>query len=199
MQTEQQLRVDLAAAFRLIYEMDMHESVANHLNDIAKTNPELVIATLQKWQGAGRQSDAELKWMTRHALRTLVKRGDPQALDLLGYHADAPVVLDRFDLTATEVRLGDTLEFEIVLAAQAPCPVLVDYVIIFPRPSGRSTAKVFKLTQTHITPEQPVTLRKRHRLKADATTFALVPGQHRIDVQVNGKLLGGANFMLTPP
>lgn len=32
MQTEQQLRIDLAAAFRLIYRMDMHESVANHLS-----------------------------------------------------------------------------------------------------------------------------------------------------------------------
>ena len=32
MQTEQQLRVDLAAAFRCLYRMDMHESVANHLS-----------------------------------------------------------------------------------------------------------------------------------------------------------------------
>ena len=32
MPTEQQLRNDLAAAFRLIYRMDMHESVANHLS-----------------------------------------------------------------------------------------------------------------------------------------------------------------------
>jgi ribulose-5-phosphate 4-epimerase/fuculose-1-phosphate aldolase len=32
MQTEQELRVDLAAAFRFIYEMDMHESVSNHLS-----------------------------------------------------------------------------------------------------------------------------------------------------------------------
>jgi len=32
MQTEQELRIDLAAVFRLIYEMDMHESVANHLS-----------------------------------------------------------------------------------------------------------------------------------------------------------------------
>jgi ribulose-5-phosphate 4-epimerase/fuculose-1-phosphate aldolase len=32
MQTEQELRIDLAAAFRLIYELDMHESVANHLS-----------------------------------------------------------------------------------------------------------------------------------------------------------------------
>lgn len=32
MQSEQELRVDLAAAFRLIHQMDMHESVANHLS-----------------------------------------------------------------------------------------------------------------------------------------------------------------------
>ena len=32
MTTEQQLRIDLAAAFRLICKMDMHESVANHLS-----------------------------------------------------------------------------------------------------------------------------------------------------------------------
>lgn len=32
MQTEHEIRIDLAAAFRLIYEMDMHESVANHLS-----------------------------------------------------------------------------------------------------------------------------------------------------------------------
>ncbi len=32
MPSENELRVDLAAAFRLIYELDMHESVANHLS-----------------------------------------------------------------------------------------------------------------------------------------------------------------------
>ncbi|WP_261842232.1 class II aldolase/adducin family protein [Aliamphritea ceti] len=32
MSQEQQLRIDLAAAFRLIHELDMHESVANHLS-----------------------------------------------------------------------------------------------------------------------------------------------------------------------
>jgi ribulose-5-phosphate 4-epimerase/fuculose-1-phosphate aldolase len=32
MPSESELRIDLAAAFRLIYELDMHESVANHLS-----------------------------------------------------------------------------------------------------------------------------------------------------------------------
>ena len=32
MSQEQQLRIDLAAAFRLVHELDMHESVANHLS-----------------------------------------------------------------------------------------------------------------------------------------------------------------------
>lgn len=32
MQSETEIRIDLAAAFRLIHELDMHESVANHLS-----------------------------------------------------------------------------------------------------------------------------------------------------------------------
>ena len=38
MTSETQLRIDLAAAFRLIHEMDMHESVANHLSAAASSD-----------------------------------------------------------------------------------------------------------------------------------------------------------------
>ena len=38
MPTETELRIDLAAAFRLIYAMDMHESVANHLSAAISTD-----------------------------------------------------------------------------------------------------------------------------------------------------------------
>lgn len=38
MLSENELRIDLAAAFRLIYELDMHESVANHLSAAVSEN-----------------------------------------------------------------------------------------------------------------------------------------------------------------
>ena len=62
-------------------------SVANHLNDITKKDPDLVLDTLARWRDEGRQVAAELDWLERHALRTLVKKGHVGALERLGYAA----------------------------------------------------------------------------------------------------------------
>ena len=67
---------------------DVRRSVANNLNDIAKDHPALVVDTLAGWQ----DDSHEVADITRHALRTLLKRGDPKALGLLGY-ASSPEVL----------------------------------------------------------------------------------------------------------
>jgi len=37
---------------------------------------------------------------------------------------------------------------------------------------------------------------KTHKLKWDATTFRLFPGRHRLQLQVNGIVLGGVAFEL---
>lgn len=58
----------------------VRKSVANNLNDISKDHPERVIAMLRRWQP---NASAETRWITRHALRSLRKQGDPAALSLL--------------------------------------------------------------------------------------------------------------------
>ncbi|MCZ7666133.1 MAG: DNA alkylation repair protein [Chloroflexi bacterium] len=50
----------------------VRRSVANHLNDITKDNPAQVVATLQRWNK--RESNQNIQWMTRHALRSWSKR-----------------------------------------------------------------------------------------------------------------------------
>ena len=57
-------------------------SVANHLNDIAKIDPDLVIAILQKWHAQQQQKPQELAFISKHALRTLIKNGNSKALNL---------------------------------------------------------------------------------------------------------------------
>ncbi len=48
-------------------------SVANHLNDIVKIDPELAIHTLTRWQMEGMQSNPkELDFLIMHTLRTFV-------------------------------------------------------------------------------------------------------------------------------
>ncbi len=170
-------------------------SVANHVNDLSRIMPGTVVARLAGWRSAGRQAAKELDWITRHALRTAVKRGDRAALDLLGYRAGA--VTARIGLAAPEVRIGDALAFEVDLASPADLPVMVDYRLRFCRPSG-TAEKVFKLKTARLKPATPLRLAKSHRLKGDATTFRLHPGPHAVIVQVNGRDVAEAAFTLLP-
>lgn len=172
-------------------------SVANHLNDISKMNPELVVYTLIRWQSEGRQAAKEMDWMTRHALRGLVKKGDPAALELLGFHHDAPVTLDHLALAKDQLKGGEALEFDLTLSAPEKTPVIVDYQIHFMRQNGKTSPKVFKLKQGALSAGKPGQFAKRHVLKANATTFRLYSGQHKLVIQVNGRALGEAEFNLS--
>ncbi|WP_299296699.1 DNA alkylation repair protein [uncultured Tateyamaria sp.] len=160
-------------------------SVANHLNDIAKFDPDTVLGRLAAWDAAGDQVEKERDWMRRHALRTLIKDGHAGAMDMLGFAQDAEVDV-RVDVATPRVVLGEALEFTVTLEAAQDVPVLVDYRIRFARPNGRSGEKVFKLKVGAVKTPKPLVLKKRHVLKANATTFELHPGTHGLVVQVNG-------------
>lgn len=45
----------------------VRKSVANNLNDISKTHPDLVIRLAKQWQGKNKETD----WIVKHACRTL--------------------------------------------------------------------------------------------------------------------------------
>ena len=168
-------------------------SVANHLNDITKKDPDLVLDRLQAWQTAGRQDQDELRWMTGHALRGLVKAGHPRAMAALGFDPLAEVTADiKIDGPA---RIGEALAFDVTLSAADDQPVLVDYIIHFQRPGGKVSPKVHKLRQSRLK-DGILTLSKRHKLKGDASTFRLIPGPHRLEVQVNGRVRAGVDFEL---
>ncbi|MEX0319152.1 MAG: hypothetical protein AB3N21_14430 [Ruegeria sp.] len=168
-------------------------SVANHLNDIAKKEPELVLKQLAAWREEGRQKPEELAWMTSHALRGLVKSGHPGAMAMLGFDPD--VVLEVAIVLNGEARIGEALEFDLHLTAPERQPVLVDYIIHFQRPGGKVSPKVHKLKQAVID-GGALKLSKRHKLKGNATTFKLIPGPHRLEIQVNGRVRAGVDFEL---
>lgn len=172
-------------------------SVANHLNDIAKTEPARVVQTLETWRNSGRQIGKEMDWMTRHALRTLVKDGHPGALRLLGYDPDAEVALEAFGLP-DRARIGDRLQIGIALRAATRTPVIVDYVFWRRRANGEQAPKVHKLKQAVLKPGEVLRLEKAHHLKGDATTYTLFAGPQRIGVQVNGRVLAEKTFELEP-
>jgi 3-methyladenine DNA glycosylase AlkC/plastocyanin len=170
-------------------------SVANHLNDVAKDDPDRVLDTLSRWRAAARQRPDELAWLTRHALRTLIKAGHRDTLTFLGYRPDPPVAVS-LELTTPTVTIGEALRFEVTVEATAPAPLIVDYVIDFRKANGATAPKTFKLKTVELAAGQTVTWAKTHRLRGDATTYRLHPGDHRITVQVNGNAGPTAPFQL---
>lgn len=172
-------------------------SVANHLNDIAKTDPKLVLDALKRWKKQGDQTPAELKWMSKHATRTLVKQGDLAALRFLGFRPSPKIKIIDFVLETPAVSPGDTLEFSFVVEATQPESLMVDYVIDFVKSNGQRSPKVHKLEQVVLTKGQSLLIKKRHPLRANATTFTLYPGIHHLTLQINGKRYGTQSFTLS--
>ena len=176
-------------------------SVANHLNDIAKSDPALVIDTLTRWHAEARQDPAELDWMTRHALRTLIKQGHPGALALIGCHPDPEIDVGPLALDPAngKVSIGGTLRFAFDITARAEELLLVDFGIGFLRASGKVSEKVFKLKQLTPGAGETVRLSKSYTFRANSTTLRLYPGPQSLFVQINGKRVGEAAFDLVAP
>jgi len=174
-------------------------SVANHLNDISKSDPELVVATLRRWRDSGDQNPKEMAWISKHALRGLIKAGHSGALELLGYRADASVSVTDLSFAPSTIAIDTAGVLTFTLLAAEDTPVLVDYVIDFLKANGSHAPKVSKLKQVVLKAGQPMVFSKKHMFKGGATTFTLYAGLHRLHIQVNGRQLAGTEFTLTSP
>ncbi len=170
----------------------VRRSVANHLNDVAKDHPDAVIDTMARWRDEDPPVDPAL---IRHALRTLVKRGDPGALAVLGFTTDAAVDVGRFTCRPDVVEMGENLELtaELTSTRETIQHLVVDFVIHHVTSSGTLSPKVFKWTTIDLGPGESTTLVKRRRIQ-HASTRTYYPGSHRVDLQVAGRVVASAAF-----
>ena len=173
----------------------VRRSVANNLNDISKDNADFVLSVLRRWQAEG---SPEIHRITSHALRTLVKQGHPEALELLGYPSDAAIAVRNLSITPDAMRIGETvtLTFDIKSLANEAQNLMIDYVVYHMRASGELTPKVFKLAKRSLQPGQTLHITKSHSF-APVTTRRYYPGQHAIEPKINGKLWGRIDFVLS--
>lgn len=171
-------------------------SVANHLNDIAKIDPSLVISTLKRWKRSGKQMPKEMDYIKNHALRTLVKQGNEDALVLLGYMKDPAIKVHDFILGNTMVSIGEALVFDFTLEANEDTRLMIDYIIHFNTKTGTLSPKVHKLKKLVLKKGSCLTLQKKHLFKSNMTTRKLYTGEHKVELQINGTLYGSKVFTL---
>jgi 3-methyladenine DNA glycosylase AlkC len=172
----------------------VRRSVANHLNDLSKDHPDLAVELAARWLQRG--DDAS--WVVRHGLRTLIKRGHPDALSLIGANADSRVELLELTTDRNSIAIGDAITFTFTIGLPGggePCDVVIDYRVHYAGVRGPKAPKVFKLTRRRLEPNRPVTISRRHPFE-HVSIRRIKPGSHRIDVQVNGRVLGSTELVL---
>jgi 3-methyladenine DNA glycosylase AlkC len=173
----------------------VRRSVANNLNDIAKDYPNIVIKTCKAWQ---KNASKETSWIIRHATRSLVKAGNPDALALLGYASSPKIEITTLNINNKHIQLGETLHFNFSLkpTSKQPQPLVIDYAIHHIKANGKTTKKVFKLKTFTLLENETVLLKKSHAFKP-ITTRQYYSGTHRIDILINGQCIQGLDFCLT--
>ena len=173
----------------------VRRSVANHLNDIAKDHPAVVVDWLRRHLP---EASAERRALLRHASRTLIKAGHP---DVLAAWGQGEAFAGRVTLRVTPgaIRLGEavTLQAELLSLAPRPQALVIDYVVHHVKADGRTSPKVFKGWTLTLAPGEPRTLSRRHAVRP-ITTRTYHPGRHRVTLQVNGAVRAEAAFELVP-
>ncbi|MDO9363906.1 MAG: DNA alkylation repair protein [Sphingopyxis sp.] len=173
----------------------VRKSVANHLNDIAKDQPAWLLARLAEWP----QDDARTVWIIRHALRTLIKKGDPAALALIGVGHGAAVSVRDFGISPGTVRLGDRITITASLVSQSSDDqqLVVDYRVHYARAGGKISAKVFKWKNLLLAGGETVSLAISQTIR-DFTTRRHHPGRHEVELIINGQTVATSAFDLLP-
>ncbi|MET0886190.1 MAG: DNA alkylation repair protein [Mycetocola sp.] len=174
----------------------VRRSVANHLNDLSRDEPELVVATARRWLSG---PDVHTPALVRRGLRTLIKRGDKDALALLGYQG-VDITFGPPELEEIDIPFGGTIRFRATVQndSSEAARVAIDYVIHHRRISGAMTPKVFKLTTAEILPGEAVKIERAHSFRA-ISTRRYYPGTHAVGLQVNGITSPTTPFELLQP
>jgi 3-methyladenine DNA glycosylase AlkC len=171
-------------------------SVANHLNDISKIDALLVIETLKRWKSTKRQEPKEMDYIINHALRTLVKQGNEEALSLLGYEKYPEIVVGELKLLSSSVKVGEALVFDVTIEAKKDVKLMIDYLIHFQTKLGALSTKVHKLKKLELKKGESIILQKKHLFRANMSTRTLYSGEHKVELQINGTIVKSKIFNL---
>jgi len=137
-----------------------------------------------------------MDFIASHALRTLTKQGDRDTPLFLGYKPTPDIHIKKFSLKQTEIHIGEFLEFDFELVSFQDEHLIIDYIIHFQTKSATLSPKVHKIKKCFLKQNQTITLTKKHPFKTNMTTRKLYQGEHKISLQINGKIYQNATFKL---
>lgn len=179
----------------------VRRSVANNLNDICKDNPNIALEISKKWLNLNSNqspNSENVSKLVKHGLRTLLKSGNQDALEIFGIKHEDLFSISEFQLDKNEVMLGEKLYFEFNLRnnkGEKPSKVRVEYVIYFQKSNGKLSPKVFQIGEYNLQPNESKSISRGHLFR-DFTTRKHYLGLHKISIKLNGQEVSELNFEL---
>jgi len=169
----------------------VRRSVANHLNDLSKHHPTVVIGLARQWQGNSPETDA----LIRHGLRTLLKQSHPEIMDYYGLDSHG-ISFSGFRVHTPAVAIGDSLDFSFEIENQGPARTIrLEYVIYYKRQQEQVSRKVFKISERSYAPGETAVIYRRQSFRP-ITTRRYYAGKQQLAILLNGAEQAAVDFEL---
>ncbi len=171
----------------------VRRSVANNLNDISKNQPELVLEIGERWLS----ENSSHRKLVKHALRTLLKKGNTRAMRLFGFENPDLVTITDLTIKPEKIKIGTDGFFSFNLKHKAPqaTKLRLEYAIYFVKSNGTHSSKVFQLTESVFENNKVYSIERKQHFK-NLTTRKHYAGTHLLALLVNGVEQATVNFDL---
>jgi len=166
----------------------VRKSVANHLNDHLKFNRDWAYNLLQKWV---KNPSPATQWIVKYALRNVLKAGEPQAYQILGFPSADQFVVKAWQWQFMQIDKGWQLVLQgqlHVTEAVSAQKVRLDWRLQWQTRQGKIRTKVFKGLEAEVPLAKPLSFQKVLKLKGQA--YDDLQTMLQVQLQVNGCLKG---------
>ncbi len=171
----------------------VYRSVANNMNDISKHHPDLMLDLAKGWI-----SETETtRWVCKHGLRTLLKKGNQTAMQLFGFGPIDAIQINTFGIASKNISIGNTSELSIILTNNGETAKFrLEYAVGYLKKNGTHNEKVFQLKETLLSEKEQISFKKKVDFK-NLSTRRHYPGEHYVYLKVNGIKTSSLDFKLS--
>ena len=161
----------------------VYRSVANNLNDISKNQPDLVISLCKKWN---KEASVNTPWLIKHALRTLLKKGNLEAMKMFGFGDVTGIKINQLIIDKPLIKIGESTYFNLNITNHSKtAKYRLEYTIMYFKKNGKRNPKVFQLRETQIGVNESIDIKKKLTF-TDFSTRKHYAGEHFLILKVNG-------------
>ena len=172
---------------------DVRKSVANNLNEMSKSAKRLMLDFCKAWLGKNKETDKIIK----HALRTLLKNGDAEAMAMFGMNKPEGISIEAL-VCDKHVDIGGALHFSfhIVNSSGNPQKIRIGYDLCLPGAYGKMNLNKVRISE-RLCPSGKIAIERKHPI-VNTSARTLKPGESMVKITINGEIMAEEEFLLKP-